>query len=184
MTCADGPDCTTRQSNTHVIEARQIQYRWHAWYGRSVWIYEVVERSGELTVRCGDDQVKGQRRLEVPQWMFDAATCHAFREASTPAVDCEALLELKALLAGSMLEGGNAVGHAGHFTLPRKGSAHAPVAKCSSGRTTAAVSPNDAQPVLEAVAGGDPATHGAAAGKDAARVSRSRRLRPSNGGGR
>jgi hypothetical protein len=100
--CADAHGCTSRRSNTHRIETREVLYRWHPWYGRSVSIYQVVDRSGHGVMRCGDDQGARLRRLEAPQWMFDAATCPTLQMASMPIVECEALIDLKYLLAGSL----------------------------------------------------------------------------------
>ena len=43
---------TSRQSNAHSTESREIRYPWHPWCGRSVWIYSTVVKGG-ITVRHG-----------------------------------------------------------------------------------------------------------------------------------
>lgn len=179
--------CTSRRSNTHSIATREILYRWHPWYGRSVRIYQVVDRNGQVWMRCGDDQVEGLRRLEVPQWMFESAACGALRMAGTPVVDCEALLDLKALLASAVLERRSAVEQAEHLSLPCTEGANAQVTEAAAARSagsTEALSSTVCQAALGAAAAGDPAANGATAGKAAARAPRPRREPWSDGGGR
>ena len=187
MHCADVRGCTSRRSNTHSIETREVLYRWHPWHGRSVSIYQVVDRSGHVVMRCGDDQAARPRRLEVPQWMFDAATCLTLQMVSTPIVECEALLELKSLLAGTALECTGTAEQAGHLCLPCTEGAHAQVAEATASRSTrpaqALSSTVDRSP-LDPVAAGDPAADRAASGKAAARASGSRHDSPRNGGER
>ncbi len=179
--------CTSRRSNTHSIETREVQYRWHPWYGRSVSIYQVVARSGHIVVRCGDEQAGRPRRLELPRWMFDAATCLTLQMASTPIVDCEALLELKSLLAGAALERSGGAEQAGHLSLPCTEGAHAKVAAAAAGcstRPAQALSSAVDGSGLAPVAAGDPPADCAASGKAAARASGPRRDARREGGER
>jgi len=151
-----------------------------------VWIYQIVDRNGQVSMRCGDDQVEGLRRLEVPQWMFESAACGALRMAGTPVVDCEALLDLKALLA-SAVERGSAVEQAEHLSLPCTEGANAQVTEAAAARSagsTEALSSTVCQAALDAAAAGDPAANGATSGKAAARAPRPRREPRSDGGGR
>src|SRR5262249_59369652 len=48
--------------------------------------------------RCGVDDQRHDRLLEVPAWMFEPAGCDQLRLAGTPIVDCQALSDLKSLL--------------------------------------------------------------------------------------
>ena len=77
---------TSRQHNTHNIEARQVCYPRHPWFGRSVVVYEKLEG------------VQHHRSIEIPTWMFEPAACCRLRVMTVPTVGCDALLELKALL--------------------------------------------------------------------------------------
>src|SRR2546421_11990367 len=50
--CVGVTDCTSSQSKTHSIESQEVRYRWHPWYGRTVWIHEDLEKNGEGIRRC------------------------------------------------------------------------------------------------------------------------------------
>src|SRR6266446_2179571 len=63
------------QHNAHITETREVLYRWHCWYGRSVYIFCAVTRVGQSVYRCALEHGDISRLLEIPQWMFDAATC-------------------------------------------------------------------------------------------------------------
>src|SRR5260370_21413439 len=39
-----GSGYTSRQHNAHITESREVLYRWHPWYGHTVWIFSTVER--------------------------------------------------------------------------------------------------------------------------------------------
>ena len=75
---ADG-GCRSRQSDTYRIESREVRYPWHPWYGRAVGIDRVVVRGGRAVFRCRVEPGQESRSVEVPQWMFDAASCHRMR---------------------------------------------------------------------------------------------------------
>src|SRR5207253_1523651 len=95
---ADERDCTSSQSKTHSIESQEVRYRWHPWYGRTVWIHEDLEKNGEGIRRCrGENNVKA-RPLELPAWMFDEERCRSMEIRSAARVDCKALQRLKELL--------------------------------------------------------------------------------------
>src|SRR2546426_222851 len=93
-----GAHCTSRQRNTHNTESREIRYPWHPWFGRSVTVYEVLTRREQTVCRCGLDDERNHRSLEVPLWMFESAACSQLHLTSTPVVDGNALLEVQALL--------------------------------------------------------------------------------------
>jgi hypothetical protein len=90
--------CTSRQRNTHSTESRDVRYPWHPWCGRSVTVYEALTKGGHGICRCGFDDRRNDRSLEVPAWMFEPAACGHLRLTATPVVDCQALIELKAVL--------------------------------------------------------------------------------------
>src|SRR5215469_12148945 len=96
--------CTTRQYKTHNAEPREVQYPWHPWFGRTVWVYRIVVRGTRSRAHCGLDRVQCARSLEIPLWMLEAASCSTLRLAENPIVDCTALQRLKTLLHGGVLE--------------------------------------------------------------------------------
>jgi hypothetical protein len=65
---------TSRQRNTHSTESREVRYPWHPWFGRSVTVYEALSKSGHRVCRCGFDDQRNDRSLEVPTWMFDSSS--------------------------------------------------------------------------------------------------------------
>ena len=67
--------CTSRQRNTHSTESRQVRYPWHPWFGRSVTVYEALTKGDQPVCRCGVDDQRNDRSLEVPAWMFEPAAC-------------------------------------------------------------------------------------------------------------
>src|SRR5207342_3338858 len=81
------PRCTSRQRNTHSTELRQVRYRWHPWFGRTVTVYEALTKGGHPLCRCGFDDQRDDRSLEVPAWMFESAACDHLRLTATPVVD-------------------------------------------------------------------------------------------------
>ena len=97
-------DGTTRQYRTHNAEPREVQYRWHPWFGRTAWVYRMVVRRTRAVAQCGLDQNQHSKSLEIPLWMLEVAPCSALRAAETPVVDCAALQRLKALLHGDMIQ--------------------------------------------------------------------------------
>ena len=61
-------------------------------------MYEHRVKSGQAVCRCGLDGIQVRGSVEIPTWMFESAACCRLRMMAVPAVDCDALLELKALL--------------------------------------------------------------------------------------
>lgn len=80
-------------------EAVEVLYQWHPWFGRIVYIHEVIERGAELIFRCDLGAKQTARCMHVPAWMFDRAACLRVRRADTPQVELAALICLKGLLA-------------------------------------------------------------------------------------
>jgi hypothetical protein len=90
--------CTSRQSDTHRIESREVRYPWHPWYGRIVGIDRVVVRGGRAVFQCRLEPGQAQRSVEVREWMFDAASCLRMRLGPIPSVSCDTLRDLQAML--------------------------------------------------------------------------------------
>jgi hypothetical protein len=95
---------TTHQFKTHNAEAREVQYPWPPWFGRTVWLYRIAVGPTKSVARCGLERTQCARAVDVPLWMFEAAACSALRVAEEPAVDCAALQTLIALLHGAVLQ--------------------------------------------------------------------------------
>ena len=90
--------CTTRQRNSHVTESRTVLYRWHPWHGREVSIFGSKTKNERAIFRCALNP-SDARVLEVPQWMFDAATCSRMRLSVVPSISVRSLRELTQLLS-------------------------------------------------------------------------------------
>src|SRR6516164_3660641 len=133
------PGNTSRQSNTHSTELREIRYPWHPWYGRPVWIYGAIVKSGWALYRCSLEQNQKARLFEIPQWMFDSGACCRVHGAEQPAVDSAALLELKLLLHRTRSPGRDLVVQAQHHSSP--GGADARIGESTEGFANRVVSP-------------------------------------------
>jgi hypothetical protein len=90
--------CRTRRRNTHGTVVREVLYRLHPWFGRSVAIHEVIVKGGREVFRCSVEGHPSGRWLELPAWMFDRAACAQMDMAAAPSVDVAALSALTALL--------------------------------------------------------------------------------------
>ena|SRR5664279_2425153 len=112
-----GLRCTSRQRNIHSIESREVRYPWHPWHDRVVAIHQSFTRNGRALFRCSIEENLEVRLLEIPQWMFDPATCCRMRLAAVPTVSCKALLDLKSLLQGTLLPESDVVLEAEHRCL-------------------------------------------------------------------
>ncbi len=93
--------CTTKYHNAHVTKEREVIYPWHPWFGRVVFVHQVVGHGDGPTFRCSLTEVPTGRCLEVPAWMFDRALCLQLR-AGVPQVDGATLVRLKILLADTV----------------------------------------------------------------------------------
>jgi hypothetical protein len=90
------------------------------------WIFNVVEKNGEIILRCAIDPLEATARVsEMPQWMFDPVICSQIRYSVLPIVDCEALRELKRLLTDKCLAAQLNVVQAEHRPLSFTGSIRA-----------------------------------------------------------
>ena len=111
---------TTEQFNAHNTETRTVCYPWHPWYGHTVTVCASVVRRDRAIYRCQLEPDAFVKSLEIPQWMFDPVLCAAMCQQEMPAVNGEALLHLKALLAQAAVSVGSAVvQHQSHCTSTR-----------------------------------------------------------------
>jgi hypothetical protein len=137
---------TSRQSNTHSTELRDIRYPWHPWYGRPVWIHGAFVKAGQGVYRCSLEQNLEGRLFEIPQWMFDSGACCRVRRAEKPAVECAALQDLKLLLHRTFSPTRNLVVQAQHPSAP--GGADARITESTEGSSNRIVSSTPAEPGL------------------------------------
>ena len=99
-------------------------------------MYEALTKGGQPICRCGIDDQRNDRSLEVPAWMFEPAVCDHLHLAATPVVDCQALIEVKAVLQTAR---GAAVLEAEHPSVTA-GGADATVQPPSTSLATDAIS--------------------------------------------
>jgi hypothetical protein len=134
---------TSRQSNTHSTESREIRYPWHPWYGRPVWIHRAFVKAGQAVYRCSLEQNLEGPLLEIPQWMLDSGVCCRIHSAENAAVDCAALQDLKLLLHRARSPSRNLVIQAQHPSSP--GGADAKITESIEGFANRLVSPTPAE---------------------------------------
>src|SRR5260370_23423728 len=97
---AGGDDWTMKYQHTHRIVRRKVLYLPHPWFGRHVFVHEVVNKAAASSVfRCTLDGSEIERHLEIPAWMFDRAACAGDGHfVLDPFVSLEALNALSILL--------------------------------------------------------------------------------------
>ena len=139
--------------------------------------------TGQAVCRCGLDDERHRRSVEIPTWMFEPAVCSRLRVVAVPSVCCDALLELTALLRVAPRAAVGGVLQAQHRSLLAVGGADAPVSEPTATLATHAVSCPTLGSVVSDVATRDPSEddHVAGAAASSARRPR-RRLRPGAGG--
>jgi hypothetical protein len=173
----------SRQPNTHSTESREVCYPWHPWFGRAVAVYEVLVRQGHSVCRCGLEEERNRRSIEIPTWMFEPATCGRLRVLSVPTVSCDALLELQGLLRTVQHPDHGGVLQAQHRSLLDAGGADATVREPTPLGATHAVSSPPPASVVSDVAARHPREDDPVAGAAAASARRPRsHRRPDEGG--
>jgi hypothetical protein len=185
--CPDGSALhgTSRQSDTHSNESREVRYPWHPWHARAVTVHEAFTRNGRAVCRCSVDGNPGVRLLEIPQWMFDSVACCRMYLTTVPTVSCGALLDLKALLRCASFPDSDVVLQVQHRSLLTPGGADAKITNPTESRSIQTISSTPEAPVLAGAAARNQTKSGTVAGAAAARAHRkSRRLRQQKGGGR
>src|SRR5207247_10574129 len=81
---------TSRQPNTHNTESRKVCYPWHPWFGRAVAVYEVLVKRGQSLCRCGLEEERNRRAVEIPTWMIEPAARCRLRVMAAPTASCDA----------------------------------------------------------------------------------------------
>jgi len=160
----------SRQHNTHNIELREVRYAWHPWHDRVVAIHQAFTRSGCTLFRCSIEENLETRLLEIPQWMFDPATCCRMHLAAVPTVAGKALLDLKTLLQGTPLPDNGILLQARHRSLLSSGGADAKVSEPTENYSTQTVSSTPPEPHLAGAASRNPAKNGGVACPTTART--------------
>jgi hypothetical protein len=156
--CAGVDRCTSRRQNAHITERRVILYRWHPWHGRTVLIVGAVSKGAIASFRCQLEE-QDSRSLEVPQWMFDAATCCRLQQAAVPMVTCDALREVRALIAAVQRDAVGFMLQAEHPIPKLTGGAHAKQELSACDRSAGAV-PSASAATVERCAGRRARSHG------------------------
>ena len=59
----------------------------------------MLVKYGHSVCRCGLEEERTRRSVEIPTWMFESARCGRLRVMTVPIVDCDALCALKAVPA-------------------------------------------------------------------------------------
>jgi hypothetical protein len=174
---------TSRQSNTHSIEAREVRYPWHPWYGRTVWIYQSLKKHGDGILRCRIEQDQSVSLQELPEWMFDTAAGQ-IQIAKAPAVGCEALRDLKALLQGIQTRSGrDSVVEIQHQSLQSSGGADVQAAETSQVYPTPTIPSKVQEPAVAGLTSGNSTEHRENAGTAVAPTfQKSARLQRRKGG--
>ena len=113
-------------------------------------------RGGAAIFRCQAED--SSHALEVPQWMFDAATCRQMRTASQAIVACRALYGLLELVETNERIASTPVLQAEHLLAHAKGGAHATEDSKDYERATAIV-PADGAAALDGPASRDAPVH-------------------------
>ncbi|OQB80127.1 MAG: hypothetical protein BWX88_04656 [Planctomycetes bacterium ADurb.Bin126] len=182
-TCAAGASCTTQRRNTSNSELRQVQYAWHPLHGQHVIVcLEQVRRSVPVA-HCRLPGREDRSSLEIPQWMFDRATCAAMRWEQEPRVSWQTLADLKNLLGARTAQRQDAVVQSVHHLS--EGDAHAPPAPPATEGRTEPVQARTSDSRLAGLAGGDSPTDPAIARPGASSESGGgRHPRSTDGGGR
>jgi hypothetical protein len=133
-------------------------------------VYEALTKGGQPVCRCGFDDERNDRSLEVPAWMFESATCDHLRLLNTPVVDGQVLIELKTVLQTTLRTD---VLQAQHHFLTAAGGADATAQPPRTSLATDPVSSAAAPPALSDAAAGHPGTDHSPAGPTAAPAGRS-----------
>jgi hypothetical protein len=146
-------------------------------------IFNTVEKNGEIVLRCALDPLETARVSEVPLWMFDPVACCHVTSAISPVVTCEALRDLKRLLADTSLAAQANMVQAEHHPLLLTGGADATRDEPTTGRSTRPVSSLPEDTAVDALAAGGTAADDALAGAIAAATpTRAVRRRTPTGG--
>jgi hypothetical protein len=146
--------CTTRSDKTHITEAHVVHYRWHPWYGRTVYVFKEIDKNNSTFFRCALEPAKTARPLEVPKWMFDTAACARCSLQDSPTAPWGTLRQLVDLLKAAERFGDVAVVQDGHLDRLNPGGAHA-TPEDPAGRSAQSVSSGSDHSAVGAIAARD-----------------------------
>ena len=184
MTGAFASDCTTRRHKAHRTEERKVFYLWHPWFGRSVFVHDVVDRGSARVFRCAETAREAERCLEVPEWMFERAACCGMAQAESPRVERAALERLKALIFEASGGGCASMVEARPCSLSLEGEADATPGPPSSRPTTRVVPARQAESGMAPTAGGCAPDSGPSDGAHAVGAAAAAGRRPDRRGAR
>jgi hypothetical protein len=115
---------TTPRQTEHNTDLT-IHYAWHPWVGQTVQMAMPFDRGPELCFRVDRVEGKKTKRMDIPAWMFDRATCAAMiTPQSIPYVTYEMLRRLRDLIRTNLADGWHKPVEQEHLPLPRQGNAH------------------------------------------------------------
>src|SRR5262249_54091964 len=172
--------CTTRQHKAHRTEEREVLYPWHPWFGRRVWVHEILVRGDTRLFRCSETTEVTDRRLAIPEWMFERAACCGMARAESPRVNRAALDKLKALILGAFGATAGVMIEAGPRSFSREGEADATRRTPSSYPTTRTVSSRQRKTGMAPTARGGTRESDAPDGTHAARAAQPDGQQPGN----
>src|SRR5258707_13674359 len=96
-----GRCCTSGVQDTHKTGIREVQYRWHPWYGQQVCVQVEARRGGRAVLRCVRDELNRSPALEIPEWRFDPVIWGQMRQESVAYVNSAALWALDGLMSSA-----------------------------------------------------------------------------------
>ena len=149
-----------------------------------MFIHHAVDKDKQTALRCSLEPIVNARLIEIPHWMFDAASLCSIRWADRPSVSGEALLELKTLLSSAGKQRDDRVLQAQHPSVASTGETDAKLIKTAACGATEAVPSADQGTLLEHTAERVPPADTSPAGSTSARAQRERRRSRGRQGGR
>jgi hypothetical protein len=136
-----------------------MQYRWHPFFGKMFDIHQHFSKARIEVYRCCPSGQSGQRRLDMPVWMFDPIRCSKMELSDQPYCSLNSLQQLLVLL--SEASSAECIIGQRQDTLHKQGDANAqlrPSAKDSrhaSVRTQGSASENMGKSIQGAMESGD-----------------------------
>jgi hypothetical protein len=146
--------CTTRSNKTHITETRIVHYRWHPWYGRTVFVFKEVDKNNSTVIRCALEPNRTARALEVPEWMFDSVVCARCSLKGSPVVPWGSLRQLAELLETAGRSGDLAVVQDEDLDRLNPGGADATPESPTASRSAQSVSSGSNRAAVDAIAAG------------------------------
>lgn len=119
-----GAPCDTKQLQTEQNTELVIHYGWHPWAGKRVQLVQPIQRGSELSLRVECLIGRRVRRVDIPCWMFDRATCVTMVVRHDPIVFFESLARLRRLLSSTVGRPVERAVEQEHFPSPVAGDAH------------------------------------------------------------